>query len=174
MQNITAQREMEIIRYKFRTNNRLNLEFRSALSKLFRDYKQPVDDEILSRVTLALPDELVGIASSLQSSISARARKGGKGGYGSTKTPAIPPQGGNIPPQGGNIPPQGGGGIPPQGGNIPPQGGSSNRPSKKSPAKKRPSKKRPSKRQQPGAIPPQGSSKGTGKGRKGRKGGSKK
>jgi len=173
MQNITAQREMEIIRYKFRTNNRLNLEFRSALSKLFRDYKQPVDDEILSRVTLALPDELVGIASSLQSSISARARKGGKGGYSPPKTPGIPPQGGNIPPQGGNIPPQGGS-IPPQGGSIPPQGGPSKRPGKKSPAKKRPSKKRPSKRQQPGAIPPQGASKGTGKGRKGRKGVSKK
>src|SRR5918911_57749 len=62
MQNITAQRKMEIIRYKFRTNNRLNLEFRSALSKLFRDYEQPVDDEILGRVTLALPDELVGLA----------------------------------------------------------------------------------------------------------------
>ena len=51
MYNLTAQREMEIIRYKFRTNSRLNLEFRSALSKLFRDYRQPVDDEILSQVS---------------------------------------------------------------------------------------------------------------------------
>ena len=156
MQNITAQREMEIIRYKFRTNNRLNLEFRSALSKLFRDYKQPLDDELLSRVTLALPDELVGVAPSLL----AITRKGGKTGYRSMRSPGIPPQGSNIPPQGpGPV-------IPPQGG-----GGQSQRPSKKRPSKKRPSKKGPSKRPRTVGIPPQG---GTSKGSKGRKGGSKK
>lgn len=171
MYNLTAQREMEIIRYKFRTNNRLNLEFRSALSKLFRDYRQPVDDEILSMVTLALPDELVGLASSLQSSVSAATRKGRKGSYKPTNPDTHPPPSPTEPP---SIPPQGPGRQP-----GPTERPTTKRPDKKKPTKKKPAKKKHHKKRSPkiqqrGGIPPQGPLNGTNKSRKGSKSGSKK
>ena len=53
-------REVSGLRLRFQMNNRLRLESLAALSKVFREYGEPISDQLLSSVVLALPDELQG------------------------------------------------------------------------------------------------------------------
>lgn len=48
------------LRLKLQMNNRLRLEVLAALSKVFREFGEPISDELLASVVLAIPDELVG------------------------------------------------------------------------------------------------------------------
>ena len=55
-----SMREVSGLRLRFQMNNRLRLESLAALSKVFREYGEPISDQLLSSVVLALPDELHG------------------------------------------------------------------------------------------------------------------
>ena len=55
-----SMREVSGLRLRFQMNNRLRLESLAALSKVFREYGEPISDQLLSSVILALPDELHG------------------------------------------------------------------------------------------------------------------
>ena len=55
-----SMREVSGLRLRFQMNNRLRLESLAALSKVFREYGEPISDQLLSSVVLALPDELQG------------------------------------------------------------------------------------------------------------------
>jgi len=48
------------LRLRLQMNNRLRLEVLAALSKVFREFGEPVSDELLASVVLAIPDELAG------------------------------------------------------------------------------------------------------------------
>ncbi|MFL6255234.1 MAG: hypothetical protein ACJ74T_09425 [Pyrinomonadaceae bacterium] len=48
------------LRLRLQMNNRLRLEVLAALSKVFREFGEPISDELLASVVLAIPDELVG------------------------------------------------------------------------------------------------------------------
>ena len=52
-------REVENLRFRFQMNNRLRLECLAAVSKVFREFDEPISDELLSGVVFALPGELV-------------------------------------------------------------------------------------------------------------------
>jgi hypothetical protein len=52
--------EMESLRFRFRMNHRLRLESLSALSKVFREFGEPISDDLLSSLVFALPQELTG------------------------------------------------------------------------------------------------------------------
>ena len=55
-----SMREVSGLRLRFQMNNRLRLESLAALSKVFREYGEPISDQLLSSVVLALPGELQG------------------------------------------------------------------------------------------------------------------
>ena len=52
-------RGAENLRFRFQMNNRLRLECLAAVSKVFREFGEPIADELLSSVVFALPQELV-------------------------------------------------------------------------------------------------------------------
>jgi len=52
-------RGAENLRFRFQMNNRLRLECLAAMSKVFREFGEPIADELLSAVVFALPQELV-------------------------------------------------------------------------------------------------------------------
>jgi len=52
-------REVENLRFRFQMKNRLRLECLAAISKVFREFDEPVSDELLSTFVFALPQELV-------------------------------------------------------------------------------------------------------------------
>lgn len=125
MQNLPLEREIASLRLRFQANNRLRLEFLGTLSKILRDYGEPVSDDLLASVVLATPNELADLSRPHEAAASKRPRKSRGAGTG-------PPQhddGGQGPPQhddGGQGPPQhdDGGEGPPQhdhGGEGPPQ-----------------------------------------------------
>ena len=58
MDSKESLREVSRLRLRFQMNNRLRLECLAALSKVFREYAEPVSDELLSSLILALPNEL--------------------------------------------------------------------------------------------------------------------
>jgi hypothetical protein len=51
------------LRTNIRLNNRLRLEFHAGLSKLFRDHGIGITDKLLAELTLADPQELMGVTS---------------------------------------------------------------------------------------------------------------
>ena len=53
-------REVANLRYALQSKSRLRLEFLGELSKLLRVHGQPVRDEVLASLVLAIPDELPG------------------------------------------------------------------------------------------------------------------
>jgi hypothetical protein len=59
MQELESLREVENLRFRFQMNNRLRLESLAELSKLFREFGEPISDDLLSSVVFALPRELV-------------------------------------------------------------------------------------------------------------------
>ena len=52
-------REVENLRFRFQMNNRLRLECLAAVSKVFREFGEPISDELLSAIVFALPQELI-------------------------------------------------------------------------------------------------------------------
>ena len=52
-------RAVENLRFRFQMNNRLRLECLAAISKIFREFREPLSDELLSSIIFALPQELV-------------------------------------------------------------------------------------------------------------------
>jgi hypothetical protein len=58
----TQERMMEAakLRLRFHMNNRLRLESLAALSRVFREHQEPVGDELLASLVLAVPEELLG------------------------------------------------------------------------------------------------------------------
>ena len=52
-------RDVENLRFRFQMNNRLRLECLAAVSKVFRDFAEPIGDELLASIVFALPQELV-------------------------------------------------------------------------------------------------------------------
>ncbi len=60
----TPQQMMEAakLRLRLQMHPRLRLEVLAALSRVFREYRDPVTDDLLSQLILAVPDELVGEA----------------------------------------------------------------------------------------------------------------
>ncbi len=120
MQNLPLEREIASLRLRFQANNRLRLEFLGTLSKILRDYGEPVSDSLLDSVVLATPNELADLNRSYEASGSKSSKKKRGNALG---TP--PQQGDQGPPQQGmNGPPQQGmNGPPQQGEKGPPQHG---------------------------------------------------
>ena len=52
-------RDVENLRFRFQMNNRLRLECLAAVSKVFREFGEPLKDELLSAMVFALPQELI-------------------------------------------------------------------------------------------------------------------
>jgi len=52
-------RDVENLRFRFQMNNRLRLECLAAVSKVFRDFEEPIADDLLAGIVFALPEELV-------------------------------------------------------------------------------------------------------------------
>ena len=58
MQREETLREVAALRHNLHVNSRLRLEFLASISKLLRDYGITADDQLLSSLILAVPDEL--------------------------------------------------------------------------------------------------------------------
>ena len=60
----TSQRLMEAakLRLRLQMNARLRLEVLAAIARVFREYRDPLTDELLSTLVLAVPEELLGEA----------------------------------------------------------------------------------------------------------------
>ena len=54
-----SSRDVENLRFRFQMNNRLRLECLAAVSKIFREFGEPIKDELLSSIVFALPQELI-------------------------------------------------------------------------------------------------------------------
>ena len=112
MQEHEALREAENLRFRFQMNNRLRLESLAAVSKVFREFGEPISDDLLSSLVFALPKELIA-----SNGVGYVVGNGNlhAGQYGN---PSGPPQPGpSGPPQPGpNKPPE-----PPPGPNKPPE-----------------------------------------------------
>ena len=52
-------RDVENLRFRIQMNNRLRLECLAAVSKVFREFSEPINDELLSSIVFALPQELL-------------------------------------------------------------------------------------------------------------------
>ena len=76
------------LRLRLHLNSRLRLELLAALSRVFRENNEPLRDEVLASIVLAVPQELVGEAE-LQPNLPIHARQ--PVGVGVPKTP--PPLG---------------------------------------------------------------------------------
>jgi hypothetical protein len=50
------------LRFRMYANNRLRLETLAALSKVFREHNEPIQDELLGNLVFAVPQELLGEA----------------------------------------------------------------------------------------------------------------
>lgn len=59
MEQRESLREAENLRFRFQMNNRLRLESLAAVSKVFRDFGEPISDELLSSLVFAVPNELI-------------------------------------------------------------------------------------------------------------------
>ena len=61
---MSSQRMMEAakLRLRLQMNARLRLEMLAALARVFREYRDPITDDLLSTLILAVPEELLGEA----------------------------------------------------------------------------------------------------------------
>jgi hypothetical protein len=75
MQNLPQEREIASLRLRFQANNRLRLEFLGTLSKILRDYGEPVSDGLLDSIVLATPNELADLNKSYEAAGSKRPGK---------------------------------------------------------------------------------------------------
>ena len=127
--------EVENLRFRFQMNNRLRLECLAAVSKVFREFDEPISDELLSAFVFALPQELVnghtGRFDTVEQSSALAFQEKGKPGRPPNK-PGLPPNKPDkpdksdkpdkdkpgekpAPPEGpAPLPPEGPAGLPPQ------------------------------------------------------------
>jgi hypothetical protein len=119
----TQERAMEVakLRLRFQMNGRLRLESLAALSKVFREYGEPIREELLGSIVFAVPEELLGPA---DPNLHAQLSDTGKLSN-APATPGKPPAFPDAPATPGGKPPTGGGGAPatPGPGGKPPTGG---------------------------------------------------
>ena len=59
MEELESLREAESLRFRFQMNNRLRLESLAAVSKVFREFGEPISDDLLSSLVFAVPNELI-------------------------------------------------------------------------------------------------------------------
>ena len=59
MEERESLREAENLRFRFQMNNRLRLESLAAVSKVFREFGEPISDDLLSSLVFAVPNELI-------------------------------------------------------------------------------------------------------------------
>jgi hypothetical protein len=111
-------RQIANLRLRFQMNRRLRLESLAALSRVFREHGEPLEDELLASLVFALPEELLGNGGPAHSST--LSSKGGQPGR-PLEGPARPPEGPARPPEGPARPPEGPA-RPPEGPARPPEG----------------------------------------------------
>ena len=114
MESPQSLQEAERLRLRFQMNNRLRLESLAALSKVFREYGEPISDDLLASLTFALPSELHS------NGHGGNGHGNGSAGLSAAGVGEPPPGKGNPPPGTGNPPP--GKGNPPPGVGEPPPG----------------------------------------------------
>jgi hypothetical protein len=108
-------REIDNLRLRFQMNNRLRLECLAALSKIFREHNENLQDELLSSLVFAIPCELPGERPAYQD-LAGETMKAPEPPAGHPPPrPGQPPPGPTEPPPG--VPPPG---VPPPG--VPPPG----------------------------------------------------
>ena len=59
MEERESLREAENLRFRFQMNNRLRLESLAAVSKVFREFGEPISDDLWSSLVFAVPNELI-------------------------------------------------------------------------------------------------------------------
>ena len=111
---MTAQecvREAARLRLRLHMNNRLRLETLAALSRVFREYGEPIHDELLASLVFAVPHELLGEAQPLaaQETVTAAVGRPPMPGVGRPPMPGV----GKPPMPGVGRPPMPGVGRPP-------------------------------------------------------------
>jgi hypothetical protein len=117
-------RDVENLRFRIQMNNRLRLECLAAVSKVFREFREPINDELLSSIVFALPQELIsgngrkmqvaaGISAAESRQIVAKGNPPEE-----PEKPGLPPQEPGLPPQ---EPEPEKTGLPPQSPALPPQ-----------------------------------------------------
>ncbi len=117
-------RDVENLRFRFQMNNRLRLECLAAVSKVFREFREPLKDELLSAMVFALPQELI---SGNGHAVAPVELSGANPRVGSQRLAGLPPQEPGLPPQEPGLPPQEPGlpplqpGLPPQEPSLPPE-----------------------------------------------------
>ena len=104
-------RAVENLRFRFQMNNRLRLECLAAISKIFRDFREPLSDELLSSIIFAIPEELVASNGHSSAGIAAKAGTPPETPYDEPGTPPEKPYGEpGVPPE----KPYGEPGVPPE------------------------------------------------------------
>lgn len=92
MSSTSMIREAAALRHAFQLNGRLQLEFLADLSKLLREHKVTTDDNLISNLILAVPDELMN-------GMYAATKKSGKKKTTKVSPPQTPGSGDVAPPQ---------------------------------------------------------------------------
>lgn len=92
-------RAVENLRFRFQMNNRLRLECLAAISKVFRDFREPLSDELLSSIVFAIPEELVASNGHSSSGIAAKAGTPPQKPYDEPGVPPEKPDKPGVPPE---------------------------------------------------------------------------
>ena len=99
-------RDVENLRFRVQMNNRLRLECLAAVSKVFREFEEPINDELLSSVIFALPQELISGNGHSKAQLKVAAGVSAADGYqalsnppDAPKKPALPPEKPGLPPE---------------------------------------------------------------------------
>ena len=106
MEELESLREAENLRFRFQMNNRLRLESLAAVSKVFREFGEPISDELLSSLVFAVPQELV-VSNGFGYVVGAANAAGDASPSGPPPGPSGPPPGPSGPPPGPSGPPPG-------------------------------------------------------------------
>src|SRR5437879_12639788 len=117
-------RDVENLRFRFQMNNRLRLECLAAVSKVFREFGEPLKDELLSAMVFALPQELISGNGHAFAQVEL---SGANPRVDSQRLAGVPPQAPARPPEKPGLPPATPGvppatpGVPPATPGVPPQ-----------------------------------------------------
>ena len=108
-------RDVENLRFRFQMNNRLRLECLAAVSKVFREFGEPLKDELLSAMVFALPQELISGNGHAFAQVEL---SGANPRVDSQRLAGVPPQAPALPPEKPGVPPATPG-VPPQAPSVP-------------------------------------------------------
>ncbi|MEK6333656.1 MAG: hypothetical protein AABM67_01830 [Acidobacteriota bacterium] len=133
MNTLETLRDVENLRFRVQMNNRLRLECLAAVSKVFREFEEPINDELLSSVIFALPQELISSNGHSKSQQKVAAGMNAADAYQGKGIPPEEPEKPGLPPTKPSLPPQEPErktpGLPPTKPSLPPQ-----QPERKAPA----------------------------------------